>query len=66
MINAKYTYISLESLAVELGLPKSYLKQLAVKGSIPCLNINGRLRFNPATVQQAIDKLAVKGGHNET
>ena len=61
MKDTKYTYVSLEALAVELGLPKVYLKQLAVKGSIPCLNVNGRLRFNPVAVQQALDKLAAAG-----
>lgn len=64
MKNAKYTYVSLEALAVELGLPKLYLKQLAVKGSIPFLNVNGRLRFNPVAVQQALDKLAARGDAN--
>ncbi len=65
MKDAKYTYVSLEALAIELGLPKVYLKRLAVKGSIPCLNVNGRLRFNPAAIQQALDRLAAEGRTDE-
>jgi len=66
MKNTEYKYVSLEALAAELCLPKAYLKQLTVKGSIPALNVNGRLRFNPKAVQHALDKLASKGGSNES
>lgn len=59
----QFTYVSLEALAAILGLPKPYLKQLMVKGAIPYLNVNGRSRFNPATVQQALAELASKGVH---
>lgn len=65
MINAKYTYVSLEALASIFGLPFNYLKELTKANEIPSLNVNGRLRFNPAAVQQALDKLAVKGGYDE-
>ena len=65
MINAKYTYVSLEGLTATFRLPLSYLRELAKTNKIPSLNINGRLRFNPEAVQQALDKLAAKGGHNE-
>lgn len=51
-------FISLSRLSSRLGLPEAYLKNLAASGSIPSLNINGRLRFNPAAVQQAINKIA--------
>jgi len=54
-------YISLSRLSSRLGLPEAYLKNLAASGSIPSLNINGRLRFNPDAVQQALDELASKG-----
>jgi hypothetical protein len=64
MENEKNIFVSLEALAAGLCLPKAYLKELALKGSIPCLNVNGRLRFNIIAVQQALDKLASKGGHN--
>lgn len=61
MQNQKCTYLSLEALAVEIGLPKLYLKQLAVKGSIPCLNVNGRLRFDAVSVSKALNELAGNG-----
>ena len=65
MKHATYKYVSLEILAVELCLPKAYLKQLAAKDSIPALDVNGRLRFNIIAVQQALDKLAEQGGYDE-
>jgi hypothetical protein len=58
-------YLPLEALAARLNLPQRYLKGLALASDIPSLNVNGRLRFNPAAVQQALDKLAAKGGHDE-
>lgn len=65
MQNAKYKYVSLEALAAELCLPKAYLKQLAVKYSIPALDVNGRLRFNSIAVKKALDKLAERGDNND-
>ena len=59
-------YISLEALAATFRLPQNYLRELAKTNKIPLLNINGRLRFNPAAVQKALDELAAKGGHNES
>jgi hypothetical protein len=38
------------------------LRNLANKGDIPKLDVNGRLRFNPEAVQKALDELAAKGG----
>lgn len=58
-------YISLEVLAIKLNLPQAYIRQLIAKGKIPHLNVNGRLRFNPAAVQQALDRLAAEGGTDE-
>ena len=58
-------YISLEVLAVTLKLPQSFLRQLTEKKLIPFLDVNGRFRFNPETVQQALDDLARKGGENK-
>ena len=55
-------FISLSRLSNRLGLPEAYLKNLAASGSIPSLNINGRLKFNPEAVQQALDKLAEQEG----
>lgn len=60
--HAKSSYISLEALAAELCLPKTFLRNLANKGDIPKLDVNGRLRFNPEAVQKALDELAAKGG----
>ncbi len=58
-------YISLEILSAKTKLPQKYLKELAVEKRIPYLNVNGRLKFNPGAVQQALDKLAATGGHDE-
>ena len=62
MSYAKHNYMNLESLAIELSLPKSFLRELAKKKSIPALNVNGRLRFNPGAVQRALDNFASTEG----
>ena len=61
MLFNKQNFIPLGRLAIRFNLPKRYLKELAGKKLIPSLDINGRLRFNPAAVQQALDKLAAEG-----
>ena len=58
-------YISLEALASTLRLPLNYLRELVKANKIPSLNVNGRLRFNPAAVQQALDKLAERGSNDD-
>lgn len=58
-------FISLSRLSNRLGLPEAYLKNLAASGTIPSLNINDRLRFNPEAVRQALDRLAEQEGHDE-
>jgi hypothetical protein len=58
-------YISLEVLAAKLRLPLKYLRELAKTNSIPSLNVNGRLRFNPVSVQQALDRIAEQGGNGD-
>ena len=63
MTKEQYTYVSLEALAAELGLPKSYLKQLSANKVIPCLDVNGRLRFGSLAVRQALGELASKGSN---
>lgn len=55
-------FVSLGNLSSRLSLPERYLKELSNKSLIPCLNINGRLRFNVIAVKIALDKLASKGG----
>lgn len=57
-------YISLEALAVTLKLPQKFLRKLADQKQIPCLNVNGRLRFNPIAVQAALDYIAAEGGND--
>ena len=54
-------YIPLSITAKTLGLPTTYLEELAKQHKIPALNVNGRLRFNPEAVQQVLDELAAKG-----
>jgi excisionase family DNA binding protein len=53
-------FISLEALAVTLGLPQSYLRGLATQDRIPFLNVNGRMRFNAEEVQKALVNLTHK------
>lgn len=52
------SYRSLESLAVDIGLPGDYLKELTAKGKIPSLKVNGRLKYSPGQVLNALDELA--------
>lgn len=56
-------YIPLEALAETLKLPKAYLRISAEQSRIPCLDVNGRLRFNPVAVQAALDAIAKGGEH---
>jgi len=60
----KNTFITLDALANSFNLPKGYLKKLAEEDLIPSLNVNGRLRFNIACVQQALEELAAKEDTN--
>jgi hypothetical protein len=62
MAMPKRQFISLTRLAEETSLPKAYLAELAEKGLIPALKVNGRLRFNLETVRNALNELAA-GGH---
>jgi len=57
----KNMFVALDALANNFNLPKDYLKKLAEENLIPSLNVNARLRFSIAGVQQALDKLAAKG-----
>ena len=60
-----YSYISLEVLAIQLGLPQKFLRELAESKRIPTLKVGNRLRFNLEAVQEALDKIAAKGGNDE-
>ena len=51
-------YLPLEALAATVGLPRRYLKDLAGRGDIPALNVNGRLRFDEGAVREALARLA--------
>ncbi len=51
-------YISLDVLAVALGLPRGYLQNLATTGHIPFLDVNGRKRFDEQQVREALTGLA--------
>jgi hypothetical protein len=64
MILDQEKFVSLSRLSSHFGLPERYLKELSDKGLIPCLNVNGRPRFNVEGVQTALDKLASKGASN--
>jgi len=64
-------YIPLNKLRFRLGLPKKYLQDLAERGDIPNLIVNGRRRFNERDVRAALSERAAKrekqtilgGGH---
>ena len=61
-------YISLECLALNLALPKSYLKRLVKAGKLPYLDTgNGRKRFQEKAVREELDKIeqtALTHGYN--
>jgi excisionase family DNA binding protein len=58
-------YYTLESLAIKLNLPQSYLRKMTDKKKIPFLIVGGRKRFNPEQVKTELDKLATKGVAND-
>lgn len=51
------TYISLDVLAIRLGLPLSFLREQVQRGTIPFLRINRWLRFDEAAVRVALLRL---------
>ena len=69
MFDDNNTFISLNVLANRVGLPRDYLKNLADKGAIPSLEVQGRRRFNGPAVDAALAKLAggkPKGGRRDS
>lgn len=52
-------FVNLNVLAQDFGLPATYLRDLAMSRKIPCLNVRGKLRFDPDDVAVALDKLAM-------
>lgn len=53
-------YLSLEALAAELYLPKTFLRRLVDKDEIPYLDVGGRKRFNADSVHEALTEIATK------
>jgi len=41
-----------------LNLPEKFLRTLAENGGIPCLNVNGRFRFDEHQVRDALNRQA--------
>lgn len=66
MFDDANTFISLSALANRFGLPRNFLKQLADRGAIPSLDVNGRRRFNAASVEKALAELAAERQHKQT
>lgn len=58
-------FITLESLAARLWLPRTYLRRLAIEGAIPYLNVNGALRFEEDHVREALRRLAERAAATE-
>lgn len=60
MVGMENQYISLEVLAARLGLPRPFLRKQATSGGIPCLSVNGRLRFEESAVRDALRQQAAE------
>ena len=58
-------YSSLDGLACELGLPRSYLRQLVSRGEIPFLRVRGWLRFDTQAVREALKHVAERTARDE-
>jgi excisionase family DNA binding protein len=48
------SYLSLDALAVTLGLPRKYLREQASAGKIPSLKIGRRVFFDAGEVRKAL------------
>lgn len=59
-------FLSLEELSTKLNLPRTYLRQLADAGTIPCLRPGGRRRFDTKAVGEALSRLAAQGERGGT
>jgi hypothetical protein len=49
---------SLHQLATSLRLPATWLKREALAGRLPCLRVGRSMRFNVASVEQALAQRA--------
>ncbi len=56
--------LNIVELALELGLPREWLKAEAEAGRIPCLRVGRRLRFNLRAVERALSERAAKPAGN--
>jgi len=54
------TYVPLNTLSEQLGLPTAWLKVEAEAGHIPCLRAGRRLMFDPEAVRKALTDRTVK------
>ena len=54
-------FLPLGPLATRLGLPRQFLRRLAIEGAIPCLKIGRRMMFNQDQVEEALVLLAEAG-----
>jgi len=52
------SYLPLEPMASRIGVPKSYLRQLAERRQVPFLDVNGRKLFYPPAVVDALNRLS--------
>ena len=59
-------YISLDALAVTLGLPKTYLRELTLSRRIPFLDVKGRWRFDEGQVRAALREIADRAAQHQT
>jgi len=50
--------LNLHGLARELRLPLEWLRDEAKTGRLPCLNVRGRMRFNPDAVRAELAERA--------
>jgi len=52
-------YMTLECLALNLSLPKAYLRRLLREGKLPYIDTgNGRKRFNEVEIREALLRLS--------
>lgn len=52
------TYLSLDALAVRLGLSRPFLREQVKRGTIPYLRVGGRLRFEEMAVRETLRQIA--------
>lgn len=57
--------VRLLTLARELSLPASWLRQEAIAGRIPCLRVGRTLLFNMDAVRKALDARAASADASE-